>query len=252
MDVKRSINTRMWSDKWFEELTPSQKLLWIYLLTNQMTNMLGVYEISFRKISFETGLPGDTITKAFEGFERDRKAFYIDGFVVLTNWLKNQSLNSNMKVSALRTFDLLPKSLRDRLKIKASEGFESLYKGFEMLSNIEKEIESEIESESSNPSEPLFSSFYDLELTKSNGDPEYLKFVKFLFGDNGTGRPFRKLLAMNDQIGYEQFVSLKKIAVENEVKMLDTVKNLENYSKKTYTSFYLTLNNWLKPKKDVR
>src|SRR5574344_314880 len=109
MDVKRSINTRMWSDKWFEELTPSQKLLWIYLLTNQMTNMLGVYEISFRKISFETGLTADTITKAFEGFERDRKAFYVDGFVVVTNWLKNQSLNSNMKVSALTAFDLLPK-----------------------------------------------------------------------------------------------------------------------------------------------
>lgn len=252
MDVKRSINTRMWSDKWFEELTPSQKLLWIYLLTNQMTNMLGVYEISFRKISFETGLTTDAITKAFEGFERDRKAFYVDGFVVLTNWLKNQSLNSNMKVSALTAFDLLPKSLKDRLKIKASEGFESLYKGFEMLSNIEKEIEKEKESESSNPSEPLFSSFYDSELEKSEGDAEYLRFVKFLFGDNGINRPFRKLLAMNDQIGFEQFHKLKEIAQEHGTKIKDTVQQLENYKKKSYDSFYLTMCNWLKPKNNVR
>ncbi|NLZ31343.1 MAG: hypothetical protein GX885_11505 [Methanomicrobiales archaeon] len=115
-----------------------------------MTNMLGVYELSLRKITFETGLTVEAVTKAFEAFERDRKAFYIDGFVILINWLKNQSMNTNMKTSALRIFDNLPNWLKERLQIKASEGFESLSKGFEMLSKKEKEkeIESEIEDES--------------------------------------------------------------------------------------------------------
>lgn len=248
MDVRRSINTRIWCDEWFEELTPSQKLLWLYLLTNQLTNMLGVYEISFKKISFETGLNSDTITKAFEGFERDGKAFYFNGFVVLINWLKNQSLNTNMRVSALTVFDQLPNTLKDRLKIKASEGFESLYKGFEMLSKIEKEIEKEIESENSNPQKSLFSSFYDVEIEKSNSDPDYVKFVSFIFGDNDMGRPLRKLLALNDQIGFEQFTELRRVSSETGIKIYDTVRSLENYSKKTYTSFYLTMRNWLKKK----
>lgn len=98
----------------------------------------------------------------------------------------------------------------------------------------------------------VYNEYYDAEILKSKNDPEYGKFVKFLFGENGIERPFTKLLNMDDQIGYKQFIELKKISEEHKTKILDTVRQLENYNKKTYKSFYLTMCNWLKPKDHVR
>lgn len=98
----------------------------------------------------------------------------------------------------------------------------------------------------------VYNEYYDAEILKSQNDPEYGKFVKFLFGENGIERPFTKLLSMDDQIGYKQFIELKKISEEHKTKILDTVRQLENYNKKTYKSFYLTMCNWLKPKDHVR
>jgi hypothetical protein len=157
MDVRRSINTKIWCDEWFENLAPEEKLIWLYLLTNQQTNMLGVYEISIRKISFETGLSEDQIRAAFLIFEDARKAFYTDGFVILTNWLRNQSLNTNMRVAAVQLYDRLPNDLKYKLNANPLKGFESLYQAFETLrkKEKEKEIEKEKESEIENPSDEL-------------------------------------------------------------------------------------------------
>ena len=157
MDVKRCINVRMWSDSWFEGLPPEYKLVWLYLLTNEFTNMLGVYELSLKRIAYDTGIEKETLSKAFEGFTKDKKAFYLfDKWVVLPNFLKNQSLNPNMLKSATQIYRNLPKELKEivlfdgeqnsRLKIvKPSENISkdsaTLSKDSQTLS--EKEIESE-------------------------------------------------------------------------------------------------------------
>ena len=72
----RSISTGIWCDTWFESLSPSEKLLFIYLITNERTNMLGIYEISINKISFDTGINKDIILKALKGFETIKKVRY--------------------------------------------------------------------------------------------------------------------------------------------------------------------------------
>jgi hypothetical protein len=97
--------------------------------------MLGIYEISLKRISFETGLTDERIIKALKGFETFKKAFYWFGFIVLPNWMKNQSLNTNMIVSAERLFKQLPNVLNDKLKEIEIESFESLSKGLEVFMN---------------------------------------------------------------------------------------------------------------------
>ena len=72
----RSVNTKFWEDPFIEDLTPSEKLLFLYLLTNPKANLLGVYEISLKKISYDTGLNNETIRKAFERFAKVQKAFF--------------------------------------------------------------------------------------------------------------------------------------------------------------------------------
>jgi hypothetical protein len=151
MDIRRSVNTRLWADDWFETLDCDEKLLWLYLLTNQYTNMLGIYEVSISRMCFETGLSKESILKAFERFERDGKAFYLcNRFVFLVNWLKNQSMNTNMEKNASSSLKNLPYELKSELLRLHSESFESLSKALVMLPKKEKEKEDEIEIENEN------------------------------------------------------------------------------------------------------
>lgn len=148
MDLRRSINTKIWADEWFEGLEPETKLVWLYLLTNQYTNMVGIYEITMKRISFETGVSPETLRKAFEGFERVGKAYFIKNHVVLTNWMKNQSMNTNMEKAAFAQWEKVPLEVKKALSGKGFEGFESLSKGLVILPKKEKEKEKEIEKES--------------------------------------------------------------------------------------------------------
>ena len=91
----------------------------------------------------------------------------------------------------------------------------------------------------------IYSEFYDLQIEENN-DPDYLSFVKFLFGDNGTDRPFVHVLKMDDQIGFKQYQKLIEVANANGTKIADKVRALENKKAKGYSSFYLTINGWLK------
>lgn len=150
MSKLRSINTAIWNDVWFEELNPEQKLLFIYLITNEKTNMLGVYEISIRKISFDTAIDSERVSKALEGFAKNGKIRYECDSIILLNYLKHQNYNFNMKKSAIDCYN----ALKEPLKIenqpfidRTEKGFETLCKGFGMVRKVEVEVEVENEIE---------------------------------------------------------------------------------------------------------
>jgi len=148
-DKLRSVNTRFWDDTFISELNPSEKLLFLYLITNPLTNLLGIYEITMKRISFDTGLKTDTIQKGFERFGRVKKVFFVDNFIILPNWLKNQRLNANMKIAVSKEFNSLPDVLKDNILGNGSEGLPNDSEGFRMvrerLGKYEIEIESKIE-----------------------------------------------------------------------------------------------------------
>lgn len=140
----RSINTKFWDDSYIIELTPIEKLVFLYMLTCPLTNLAGVYEISVRRISFDTGIEPAMIEKTLKKFESDRKMFYQDGFILIFNHLKNQSLNDNMMTNVKNTIINLPLSIKREYfnKVKPLKAFESLWKV-----EVEVEVESEIEGE---------------------------------------------------------------------------------------------------------
>tara|TARA_R110000787_G_scaffold106939_1_gene214716 strand:+ start:1 stop:885 length:885 start_codon:yes stop_codon:yes gene_type:complete len=152
MSKLRSINTVIWSDPWFEVLEPSAKLLFIYLVTNEKTNMLGVYEISVRKVSFETNISSLDIERYLKEFEVKGKIKYAENRVLLLNFLKHQNYNFNMMKSAIRTYNKLPLSLKikniNNLE-ETKEGFETLCNGFAGVRKYEYkyELEDELEKE---------------------------------------------------------------------------------------------------------
>ena len=155
MSKSRTIHTKIWTDTWFEELNFKQKLLFIYLLTNDKTNMLGIYEVSLRKISYDTGLDKKDVSSILMTFTRAGKLVYKENHIILCNFLKHQSYNPNMKVSAINSYNDLPtviKGFGKKLETKdLTKGWQSLYKelsnAYSMLSKIEVEVETEVEGE---------------------------------------------------------------------------------------------------------
>jgi hypothetical protein len=151
MSKLRSVSTAFWSDPFIEDLTPSEKLLFLYLITNDKTNMLGIYEVSIKKISFDTGLNKDIIEKSLKEFERLSKVKYVKNHIVLVNFMKHQNYNTNMKKSAIDIYNELPNELKDSdlsiSKENPIKGFESLLNHYGMVSKYEVEDEIETKDE---------------------------------------------------------------------------------------------------------
>ena len=166
MSKLRSVNTHFWNDNYIIDLDPIEKLLFLYLLTNPATNMLGIYEIHLRRISFDTGIDKDMVLKIFDRFEESQKAKYCDGYVILRNFLRNQSFNANMEVSAINNWNKLPLNIREDSFCKPIlKGLKGLTKASEPIAEIEVEYEYELESEVEEESESqtcyLFDEFWN-------------------------------------------------------------------------------------------
>jgi len=143
MQKLRSVNTKFWEDPYIEKLKPEEKLLFLYFLTNPLTNLLGVYEISIKRISYDTSLTEERILKALKAFNEAGKVYYKETYIILPSFLKNQNLNPNMKLGAERIYNDLPNWLKDSILANPSKGFESLRNGMLNMNRIEVEVEVE-------------------------------------------------------------------------------------------------------------
>jgi hypothetical protein len=79
-------------------LDPSEKLLYLYLMTNPLTNIAGVYKITDRRIGFDTGFNLDTIRHIFSKFEKAGKAFRKDEYIIIPSWPKHQMWERSKKL----------------------------------------------------------------------------------------------------------------------------------------------------------
>ena len=100
MASQRYVSTSFWDDFWVQELDPSEKLLYLYLITNPLTTIAGVYQITLRRMAFDTGFTSETITRLLQRFSRDGKAhFILEEWMVIPNWTKHQKVT---KISNVR------------------------------------------------------------------------------------------------------------------------------------------------------
>jgi hypothetical protein len=247
----RTVNVKFWQDSFIEEINSSEKLLFLYLLTNPLTNILGVYEISIKRISYDTGLSKENIEKALKGFERAKKIFYIDGFIILKNFLKNQNLNDNMKKGALAIYKELPNNILSN----NIEGFESLsnalkdFENMNMNMNIEYEEEKELNI---NEKQKIFFENQINNLKEENEKTiQYKNLVKFILGNNTTKNILSGVLKIKNQISFDEYLKLieKGLTFEKICYNLYSIENSKEYQKK-YSSIYLTFLNW--NKRDIK
>jgi len=109
---KRYINDTFWTDAYIEKLTPDEKLIFIYLLTNPLNNIAGMYEIRSKRIGFETGYDIEVIENILKRFEKDKKVLRNGDFLVIVNHIKNQVLNPSVLLGCVRIIEGLSKDNR--------------------------------------------------------------------------------------------------------------------------------------------
>lgn len=243
MSKTRYVNTRFWDDSYIAELEPIDKLFFIYLLTNSAVELSGIYELPLKKISFETGIPSDRLSIGFDRLSRDKKIYYIDGWVVIKNFLRHQSTNPKMLKGAERCFNEIP--LRIWEKIMSIEdlriAYHSLSKAFLLNLTIlnltlpngiaPKRERKKVESKN-NPVEPTTEPDFvyeeKIKTMLSDHDPrmpiiaEYWKAKSFAFENRKQYDVAlkRELRAAGDLTGY---------AIEQVKKTLDWLKNNANF-----------------------
>lgn len=119
MAKQRYINTHFWNDGFVSELEPTEKLLFLYLLTNPSTTIAGAYEISIRKMAFDTGIDRSEIQRTLEMFGKARKITYTkSGWIILHNFIKHQSLNPKIISGIRREIATVPDEVRQLINFE--------------------------------------------------------------------------------------------------------------------------------------
>lgn len=96
MAIYRKIHVQFWGDVFIQSLTPEQKFFFLYLLTNERTKQCGVYEITTRQISFDTGYTVETVLRLIEFFTNSGKIMFSreTNEIAIKNWDKYNSSDS--------------------------------------------------------------------------------------------------------------------------------------------------------------
>jgi len=219
MGKNRYINTKFWEDPWISDLSVKNKLLFIYLLTNPLTNMAGIYEITQKRISFDTGLDKNDVLKGLKAFESVGKVYYINdyNYVILVNFLKHQKLNSNMKKGISSIIEALPEKIK--------EMFNNTLEGFESLSNALNNINSNINL-NSNPNSNLNINDEEPEEPTKSSKHKYGEYKNVLLKDS-------QLKKLKEDYGEKRALEL--------IAKLDTGIQLKGY---VYKDHNLAIRKW--------
>ena len=125
----RQIHVSIWKDEWFLELGPEEKLLFIYLFSNESTNLAGFYKIALKVICFETGLDPGFVDKTLDKFAGLKKVFYGEGVVWVVNMRRyHETSSSKVQIRIAKDLSEIPDS---PLKIAYLEYQDTLSIGYQ-------------------------------------------------------------------------------------------------------------------------
>jgi len=96
----RIIHTKFWKDDFVASLTPEEKLVFNFYITNEEVNILHLYEVSEREVMFYTGVCEETLKKAKDKLEKAGKVFFKNSYVFLKNADRYEDYNTTQYLKA--------------------------------------------------------------------------------------------------------------------------------------------------------
>ncbi len=146
MAKNRIVNTRFWIDEYICKLDPIEKLLFLYFLTNPMTEICGIYEIPIKTIAVDTGIEQDMVHRIIRRFSRDKKVFYKKGWIIVVNFIRYQIMNPKVEMGIKNCLEKVPLEIitfLDKLSIDYQYSTDSLLHIIKYKLNINKDIAKE-------------------------------------------------------------------------------------------------------------
>lgn len=128
MATQRYISTSFWDDRWIRSINPADRYLYLYLMTNPLTNIAGIYEITVDRIAFDTGYDERTLRPMLERFAKAGKAYHHnDEWIIIPRWPRHQKITkrSNIKTGIDAILLDLPEDVY-RTVIEANYDYEYL------------------------------------------------------------------------------------------------------------------------------
>jgi hypothetical protein len=147
MAKQRYINTKFWSDEWISNLDPIEKLLYLYLLTNERTTIAGAYELPLKFMALETGIEKEMIEKILKRFVEDKKITIYKSWIRLCNFQKYQdTTNDKIRQGIERVMGEIPLEIKKNLypMDTLSRAMDTLPIAIEQLNRIESNLNSNI------------------------------------------------------------------------------------------------------------
>ncbi len=113
-------NTRpeIWDSGFFQSLNPSQKMIFLYLLSNVKANSAGIYEITLKRIACDTGFDEETIKNVLTIFADYNKIHRVGYYIIVVNRLKYCRLNQRARSSIEKVFSDLPEQVKSYIYSK--------------------------------------------------------------------------------------------------------------------------------------
>jgi len=106
------IDSGMWEDPFFFDLTKDQRYLWMYILTCPKSNIAGIYEIGkLEQIAFATKLNIFEIEEHLKFFEKEKKAKYSNYWIGIRNFIKHQRQSHTIMKGIQTLLDDSPEDL---------------------------------------------------------------------------------------------------------------------------------------------
>src|SRR3990167_10785715 len=97
----KQIHVSIWKDEWVLDLSPEEKLLFIYLFSNENSSIAGIYKLALKVISFETGLDLSFIDISLRKFWEAEKSYFENIIVWVRNLRKYNANNSPLVIKRL-------------------------------------------------------------------------------------------------------------------------------------------------------
>lgn len=105
----RQIHTQIWKDEWFIELDPDEKFLFIYLFSNELASISGLYKIPIRVMHNETCIPLSRVQEIMNMFVDQDKVQYADGTLWIRNmWRYHKNASARTQIKVWNDINMIP------------------------------------------------------------------------------------------------------------------------------------------------
>lgn len=175
MSKKRYVSTSFWEDSYILDLETNEKLLFIYFITNALTNICWIYEIPIKRMEFDTWLRKDQVLKIIDKFSKSNKIFYIDWRLYIKNFQKHQNIdNSKIKIWIDNGLQWIPQNIKDKIWAIHDSYISDVW----VSNNLDSDLDSDLDLDSDSKSNLVFEKFWNLYNKKINKDKCLLKWNK--------------------------------------------------------------------------